>query len=523
MVAAMLAGLLARRPPLARPALRPATAVELEGDPAAAMAVARTPSGGGYWTVDADGRVHPFGDASGLGSAPGHLAASVVGVAPTPTGAGYWLVAGDGGIFSFGDAVFHGSTGAMRLNQPIVGMAATPTGRGYWLVASDGGIFSFGDARFMGSTGAMSLPAPITSLAATAAGDGYWMVGTTGAIYSFGGAQNAGDAVGRTAFGPAVGVAPTSTGHGYWMLSADGAVAAFGDAVDHGGSAPPARAAPMPVGGRMLDVYDGSRPTPARGSVPGHPGRALPTLIYYPAAASGGSTPAVHGPWPIIVFAHGYNRTPVDYGSLLQPWAAAGYVVVAPYLPGARSDTPGTPTEADLDQEPADLSTVLSAVLSSVASGSWLAGVADGSRVAAAGHSDGAEAVAGMTLDSGYSDGRIKAGVVLAGGELPMPGGTYGTTNNVPVFIGQGSADDINAPADSVALYGDARAPRVFVDAPGGGHETSFLGTGAQPVAMRAATVDFLDWAVGAGRPALARFAHDSDQSPLTSVAADLG
>jgi hypothetical protein len=63
----------------------------------------------------------------------------------------------------------------------------------------------------------------------------------------------------------------------------------------------------------------------------------------------------------------------------------------------------------------------------------------------------------------------------------------------------------------------------VFVDAPGGGHETSFLGSGAQPEAMRAATVDFLDWALGAGRPALARFAHDSDQSPLTSVATDLG
>ena len=55
-------------------------------------------------------------------------------------------MAADGGIFAFGDATFLGSTGAIRLNQPIVGMAATPTGKGYWLVASDGGIFAFGDA-----------------------------------------------------------------------------------------------------------------------------------------------------------------------------------------------------------------------------------------------------------------------------------------------------------------------------------------------------------------------------------------
>ena len=56
---------------------------------------------------------------------------------------GYWLVASDGGIFSFGDARFYGSTGGIKLNQPIVGMAATPSGRGYWLVASDGGMFAF--------------------------------------------------------------------------------------------------------------------------------------------------------------------------------------------------------------------------------------------------------------------------------------------------------------------------------------------------------------------------------------------
>jgi hypothetical protein len=46
-------------------------------------------------------------------------------MAPTPTGGGYWLVAADGGIFAFGDAAFLGSTGALRLVEPIVGMAST--------------------------------------------------------------------------------------------------------------------------------------------------------------------------------------------------------------------------------------------------------------------------------------------------------------------------------------------------------------------------------------------------------------
>src|SRR5205814_7435574 len=49
----------------------------------------------------------------------------VVGLAASPKGGGYWLVARDGGIFSFGDGRFYGSTGNIRLNQPIVGMTAT--------------------------------------------------------------------------------------------------------------------------------------------------------------------------------------------------------------------------------------------------------------------------------------------------------------------------------------------------------------------------------------------------------------
>ena len=71
----------------------------------------------------------------------------------------------------------------MTLNQPIVGMAATPSGNGYWLVASDGGIFSFGDAGFHGSTGAMTLNQPITSVIQTRLG--YDLVAKDGGVFNF--------------------------------------------------------------------------------------------------------------------------------------------------------------------------------------------------------------------------------------------------------------------------------------------------------------------------------------------------
>src|SRR5439155_27054418 len=70
---------------------------------------------------------------NGIAAAPAR-----VHIAAVPA-SGYWLVASDGGIFSFGDAHFFGSTGAIRLNQPIVAAVATPTGAGYRRVASRSG------------------------------------------------------------------------------------------------------------------------------------------------------------------------------------------------------------------------------------------------------------------------------------------------------------------------------------------------------------------------------------------------
>ncbi len=98
---------------------------------------------------------------------------------------GYWLVAADGGIFSF-NAPFFGSTGALRLVQPIVGMEALPNGQGYRFEAADGGVFDFGQASFAGSMGGQPLAAPVVGMAADLATGGYWLVAADGGIFTFG-------------------------------------------------------------------------------------------------------------------------------------------------------------------------------------------------------------------------------------------------------------------------------------------------------------------------------------------------
>jgi len=213
----------------------PAGAALVSPRPVAAVAMAVTPDGGGYWTARNNGVVSAEGDAAGVGDVGAmHLNEPIVGMASTPDGGGYWLVASDGGIFSFGDATFYGSTGSMHLNQPIVGMAATPDGRGYWLVASDGGIFAFGDAAFYGSTGSTVLNQPVVGMAATPDGGGYWLVASDGGIFSFGAATFYGSTGAMRLVQPVVGMASAPGGQGYWLVAADGGLFSFGDATFDG-------------------------------------------------------------------------------------------------------------------------------------------------------------------------------------------------------------------------------------------------------------------------------------------------
>ena len=218
----------------------------------------------GYTTVAADGGVFAFGSQFFGSTGNLRLNQPIVTMASTPNQLGYWLAAADGGIFAFGDAAFAGSTGAMRLNRPVVGMAPTPTGKGYWLVASDGGVFAFGDARFFGSTGALRLNRPVVGMAPTPSGRGYWLVASDGGVFAFGDARFLGSTGALRLNRPVVGMAATPTGRGYWLVASDGGIFAFGDATFLGSTGaialnqPIVDVAPSPSGrGYWLAASDG--------------------------------------------------------------------------------------------------------------------------------------------------------------------------------------------------------------------------------------------------------------------------
>ena len=210
---------------------------------------------------------------------------------------------------------------------------------------------------------------------------------------------------------------------------------------------------------RVLHLIDTSRTI----RLPGGRMIARPVTTYLRYPASGA------GPWPRVVFGHGYAATPGIYAHLLRAWARAGYVVAAPLFPLGNAGAPGGPNESDIVNQPRDISFVISQLLAGSASPrSSLHGLVDPSRIAVAGQSDGAETAFAAAYEPPYRDSRIDAAVILSGERLP--GGVAGGPPSVPLLAVQGTADTINPPSLTQALFDPARRPKYLLSLTGVGH-----------------------------------------------------
>ena len=119
------------------------------------------------------------------------------------------------------------------------------------------------------------------------------------------------------------------------------------------------RLPPFAIGERVLTFEDRSRLI----RLPGRPPqpRRLVTVVRYPEHAV--------GPFPLVVFGHGFAVTPAYYYRLLRAWAQAGYVVAAPVFPLGNAHAPGGPVEADIVNQPRDMSFVITRLLAATGPG----------------------------------------------------------------------------------------------------------------------------------------------------------
>lgn len=288
---------------------------------------------------------------------------------------------------------------------------------------------------------------------------------------------------------------------------------------------PVGQAGAYQVGWTSLVLLDRSRPVLGT--------RRLPVLVRFPVVppAEVASGRLARGPFPLVVFAPGYLQCGSSYAALLQTWASAGYVVAAVEFPRTHCHV-AVPDEADLSNQPADVSAVISRLLavsaSPVGSGSGsaspgstsagstgpgsggsgsgsagpggassaspLAGLIDPAMIAVAGHSDGGDTAAAVAANTCCRDSRVKAAMILSGAQWPPLGGRYFPPGTPPMLFVQGTSDTWNPPAASTRLYqADKAGTRYFLTLLGADHFAPYEGHGKPEPLVARVTLAFLN------------------------------
>ena len=203
-----------------------------------------------------------------------------------------------------------------------------------------------------------------------------------------------------------------------------------------------------------LDLVDASRPTPGGAGLPPAEERQLVTDVYLPAGP---------GPFPLVVFAHGFDGHPDKFTELFGRWADAGYVVAAPAFPLSNNEVPGEPTVADLASQPGDVSFVIDELLAaSTEEASPVFGAVDPERIGVAGLSLGATTTYGVAFNDCCLDERPAAAMVFEGAPLDVDEPSD-MARGLPLLIMHAEGDYRVPYTNAVAAYAEAVAPKWLV------------------------------------------------------------
>jgi len=227
--------------------------------------------------------------------------------------------------------------------------------------------------------------------------------------------------------------------------------------------------APYAVGTLSETFVDPTRAAPARGGSPPAPERTLVTTIYYPTSAAVSNAPPVVGPFPLLVFAHGYAIDAAAYAPLLHDLAAGGFVVAAPDFPGTSTALAGGAVRGDSLEEPADISFVITSTIGLSGQPGPLAGLVDPNAIGDAGQSDGAVVAAAAAYNTCCIDPRIKASSILTGGAFGFDGQWF-PPGTPPVMFVHATADEVNPYGASTSMFSQAQSPKYLFTIDGGSH-----------------------------------------------------
>jgi predicted dienelactone hydrolase len=244
-------------------------------------------------------------------------------------------------------------------------------------------------------------------------------------------------------------------------------------------------AAKASVAGQTQDIFSISMllPPALKSLVPADIDPKYPTGAYRDVPAS------TDGPFPLVMFSHGYAAYPTMYASLTTHLASWGYVVVAPdhterdllaaLAAGLSTTTTAAPTDsvdasvqAQATQQRVvgqDAQTLLAArdvaVTASQDPASVLHGTINAAEQATIGHSAGAAAAAQAAVTD--VDPAVKTFVLISG---TGPGGTPPPSK--PGMVLTGGNDHVAALANETAYYEKMNAPKRLVVIQQAGHNS---------------------------------------------------
>ncbi len=261
---------------------------------------------------------------------------------------------------------------------------------------------------------------------------------------------------------------------------------------DPGADAAYAKEGPHPVGTTSFALADGRRVVawyPAAASATGQPKEsfdiasllspALQSQIpsdkrpLYEINAHPGADQATDGPFPVVLFSHGYAGFPEQSADLVTHLASWGFVVVAPdHVERSLSGLLGVAAKNVPKQtDPTVLSQSLDAAIADgKRDASPLHGLLDLDHVAVIGHSAGA----GAAYQTASTEPRVKAfisysvglgGTDSAGKPRPVP-----PVPNIPGMVMAGTLDGIIPIANSEKVFAGMKTPKYFVKINDAGH-----------------------------------------------------
>jgi dienelactone hydrolase len=265
--------------------------------------------------------------------------------------------------------------------------------------------------------------------------------------------------------------------------------------------------------------YPGQAPQPRR----------LVTIIRYPARGPSSQSDLNNapprragGPFPLVIFGHGFAVTPGIYAPLLRAWARAGYVVAAPLFPLGNKNAPGGPNENDLVNQPGDVSFLITELLTAdQVRGGFFAGLINAHQVAVSGQSDGGDTALSAAYNSRFLDRRIGAAVILSGQEIPGAGGYDFPAPSPPLLAVQGTADTINLPSTTYAFFDAAPSPKYLLTLPGASHLGPYTDEQPQLSIVERVTVAFMNRYLQGNRQALGRMVSAGNVAGKATLQAD--